>query len=108
MVLINNKKTDDAVAAWENMSHLSDEIIEAIDQFELDYGMGAYPYLGLNKTEVAKRYYKKLGKHSSRQQSKKNFYLLKNPDRSLIMCVVYEICFECLSNIRKDGFKNKP
>ena len=44
-----------------------------------------------NKTEIAERYYKRLGTFTTREQAKKNFHALKHPDKFIIYEVLHEI-----------------
>lgn len=47
-----------------------------------------------NVAEIAERYYKKLGKFTTREQAAKNFHLLKKPDRNLVSWIIDEIYHE--------------
>ena len=51
---------------------------------------------GLNNSEIAERYYKKLGKFTTRNQAKKNFGALKKPNIKLVIQILEEIYEESL------------
>lgn len=56
-----------------------------------------------NKTEIAERYYKKLGKFTTRDQAKKNFGALKKPDPKLIAEILDDIHIEAKELLRIGG-----
>lgn len=53
-----------------------------------------------NKAEIAERYYKKLGKFSTRAQAVKNFNLLRHPDKGVLLAIFKEVMAEQKQNLK--------
>jgi len=45
----------------------------------------------INQAAFAQLYYRELGKELTREQAKKNFHLLKNPDKDIVLKVFFKI-----------------
>lgn len=54
---------------------------------------------GFNRAEIAERYYRKLGKFTTRQQAAKNFDHLKYYDVDLIGQIMLEIYLEAFGRV---------